>query len=157
MSDLAGEMIAPTAILNLSVSRGNEARPSPDGRKLVVSGGTSLYLIDARTRAVLRVFRGHQTTINAVDISRDGRYLASGGQDRALRLWDLSSPSDDPIAELGDHARPVYGVRFSPDGHYLASASADGKLRLWRAPPHPPGPARLIESSYSVIQNPGPY
>ena len=119
---------------------------SPDGRSLVVSGGTSLFLLDASTRAVRRVLRGHTSTINAVDISPDGRYLASGGQDRALRLWDLSSPSDAPIAELGEHAQAIYGIRFSPDGRYLASASADGKLRLWRAPPGPPGAARLVDA-----------
>jgi WD40 repeat protein len=31
----------------------------------------------------------------AVEFSRDGRYLAAGGQDRAIRVWEVISSSED--------------------------------------------------------------
>lgn len=59
----------------------------------------------------------------------DTNRLATGGEDRAVRLWD--SRSGACVAVLGGHEARVNACVFSPDGAYLVSGSNDGSLRLW--------------------------
>ena len=56
--------------------------------------------------------------------------LASGSQDKTIRLWNIT---DGSSREVGRHADEVWSVAFSPDGRTLASGSKDKTIRLWNA------------------------
>ena len=46
-------------------------------------------VIDVKTKGILRAFREHKAPTRAVRWSCDGLQLASGSDDRTVRLWDL--------------------------------------------------------------------
>ena len=82
-------------------------------------------------------FTTHLSTcaaVNSIAISCDGNTLASGSDDKTIRLWDLSSKQ--LLASLTGHSQAVKSVAFSPDGEMLASASDDKTIKLWNLNTH---------------------
>jgi WD40 repeat protein len=71
----------------------------------------------------------HSQGIRAVAFTRDGRTLASGGEDRMVRLWQVATGQG--LLTLRGHTQPVNGLAFAPDGKLLASAGHDGTVKLW--------------------------
>jgi WD40 repeat protein len=68
-------------------------------------------------------------------LTPDGKFLAAGGCDRLVRVWDISAGitaaklvTNPPIE---NHADWVLGVALSPDGHFLWTASRDKTVKVW--------------------------
>ena len=86
---------------------------------------------DASTGEVERSFRAGSVTVMNVVFSPDGRMLATGGEDAAIRLFDTHAESGAQQLVLRGHEFLVSGLDFSPDGKRLASATPDGVVRVW--------------------------
>ncbi len=76
-----------------------------------------------------QVLAGHSGDVSSCGFSADGRWLASGGADGAVRLWDVAGRSEAHRFE--GHAGGVLAYGFSADGRWLATAGGDGTVRLW--------------------------
>lgn len=65
----------------------------------------------------------------SVALSADGQRLASGSNDRTVKLWDTTTGTC--IATLEGHSGGITSVALSADGQRLASGSDDGTVELW--------------------------
>lgn len=98
---------------------------SPDGQRvLTASFDNALGLWSGRAPTWLD---GHEAAVNTVAFVDDTRAV-SGGDDFAVRLWDLAGGTSQA---LGRHKGKVMSVRVSKDQRLVASASWDGTVGLW--------------------------
>lgn len=75
---------------------------------------------------------GHDGWVNSVAYSADGRFLASGGADGIVRMWQTDTWFS--VAVLEGHTRPVTQIAFSSNGRYLVTGGLDGLVRVWWLP-----------------------
>src|SRR6266851_114416 len=75
------------------------------------------------------VYGGHSEFVNAVAWSPDGRYLASGGWDNTVQVWDVNTRAH--YRTYTGHKDIVSALSWSPDSRYIASGSWDHTVQVW--------------------------
>ncbi|KAF8137958.1 WD40-repeat-containing domain protein [Mycena galopus ATCC 62051] len=76
--------------------------------------------------------RGHTSRVYSVAFSPDGARIASGSEDKTIRMWDVRT-GKAVIEPIQGHTAWVHSVAFSPDGARIASGSYDNTIRVWNA------------------------
>ncbi|KAJ7443875.1 WD40-repeat-containing domain protein, partial [Mycena latifolia] len=67
--------------------------------------------------------------IRSVRFSPDGRLLATGAEDKIVRIWDIAKKRILRVFE--GHTQEIYALDFSRDGRRLVSGSGDRTARVW--------------------------
>lgn len=83
----------------------------------------------AAGRLCMEMDRGED--ILSVAFSPDGRFLATGGTDQRVVVWDVGNGSE--VGRLEGHSGIIRSLAYSEDGKSLASSSSDTTAILWDA------------------------
>ena len=75
---------------------------------------------------------GHSASVNAVAFSPDGQFLASGSNDRTVKVWRVADGA--LLGTLTGFFNTVTSVAFSHNDQILAAGSIDRSVRAWRVP-----------------------
>jgi hypothetical protein len=129
---------------------------TPDGQRLLAGderGGLILWRAPAGPEALALTWGGekplhappgpdghpvsltvHDSKVNAVAVSEDGRWAVSGTEGHRVQLWDLAGAAAGPSRAGWMNTlspQPIVGVGFALGGKQVISASTDGTVRLW--------------------------
>jgi WD40 repeat protein len=97
---------------------------------VVGTTGGLLVLSPLPPNGTSTVVAAHAEQVQAVDISADGRHIASASRDQTARVWTSTGA---PLLVLHGHRGDVSAVVFSPDGGSVVTCGHDGTMRLWDA------------------------
>ncbi|KAG6805479.1 hypothetical protein H0H93_004717, partial [Arthromyces matolae] len=67
--------------------------------------------------------------IRSVRFSPDGKLLATGAEDRQIRIWDIAKKRIRNV--FVGHTQEIYSLDFSLDGRFIISGSGDKTARIW--------------------------
>jgi ribosomal RNA-processing protein 9 len=103
------------------------------GKRLACYAGTkTMRSIGGKGRGKAKLAaasEGHVGPVLSLAVSTDGRYLASGGEDKYVRIWDARS--DKLIQRFKGHRDHVTCVAFRKKSAQLFSGSADRTIKVW--------------------------
>jgi WD40 repeat protein/class 3 adenylate cyclase len=93
---------------------------TPEGRSVLLSGLQ-------RSARVVQFLRGHEGPVSDVAFSRDGKLLASIGEQGGTRVWDAGTrrPVGAPLGQPGD------AVAFGSGALLASGSSTDGTVQFW--------------------------
>ena len=99
----------------------NEASTGPANNGTADNGGENSATIQPASSSDLY--------IRSVCFSPDGKYLATGAEDKLIRIWDLTTKKI--LMTLQGHEQDIYSLDYFPAGDKLVSGSGDRTVRIW--------------------------
>ncbi|QIR40962.1 ribosome assembly protein 4 [Tolypothrix sp. PCC 7910] len=117
---------------------------SPDGQQLASgSNDSTIKIWDVSTGKVIQTIphlrdatptasyidSSYQDSVTSIAFSSDGKKLASGSEDKTIKLWDISSGK--LLQTFNGHSGLIKTIALSSDGQKLASGSEDKTIKLW--------------------------
>jgi len=117
--------------LSITQHKINSVAINPSGDWLAFGSSTlgQLLVWEWRSESYIMKQQGHFYDMNVVAYSPDGQYIATGGDDGKVKLWN--SLSGFCFVTFHEHSGSIKGVEFAQNGQVVVSASTDGTVRAF--------------------------
>nr|MCH9741287.1 caspase family protein [Campylobacterota bacterium] len=113
-----------------SKNRLNGVQFHPKSNTLIAYGNSdTIIFYDAKTLKNLGGIESKNDKIFAIAISNDGQYLATGGDDGYVEIWNLNSYQ--LLHRMKNSSDDTFALAFSSDNSKLASAGESEVVDIW--------------------------
>lgn len=107
---------------------------TPNKKQLAIACDNIVDFWEFESNKVVTTFEGHNASVNSIDISKDGKYLATGSgsimrNDNKTKVWDIAT--GNIIFTTNEQNSWVECVAFSPNGNLLATTLYNGISKVW--------------------------
>lgn len=110
-------------------------RFSKDGKYVATGCNRTAQIYDTKTGVKTCVLvdesagKAGDLYIRSVCFSPDGKLLATGAEDKIVRIWDIQKKRIRTVYD--GHQQEIYSLDFSLDGRLIVSGSGDKTARIW--------------------------
>ncbi|KIW09298.1 hypothetical protein, variant [Verruconis gallopava] len=110
-------------------------RFSHDGRYVATGCNRTAQIYDVESGRIIAVLQDSGPSeegdlyIRSVCFSPDAKYLATGAEDKVIRVWDIQTRTIK--TSFTGHEQDIYSLDYSRNGRFIASGSGDRTVRLW--------------------------
>lgn len=94
---------------------------------------------------IKRIDNAHRGWIYALTQSPDGKYLATGGYDKCIKIWDWDLNLKFVLKEC--HSDDITSLNYNHNGDKIVSASKDKSAKIWQ----------ICEKNDSIVIEKEPY
>jgi WD40 repeat protein len=140
----------------LRVGRMSRLALTADGLLVTVAKGTvttwNLATRGVRARLQIEPDGDRTPNVSAMAVAPDGKWLATGDDAGALRIWDVATGA--PQSTIADATGEVTALNISTDGSRVAAACDDGSLRTWHQSTRTVGATYVGHAARKVWWNP---
>ncbi|MFT5526128.1 MAG: WD40 repeat protein [Pirellulaceae bacterium] len=105
---------------------------TPDSKTVVTFGCDEQMIFwpgEGDSLTPVRKVKAHDGWIRCAALSPTGDKIATGGNDKLVKLWNTVDGT--AIRQFDGHDSHVYSVLFHPDGQWLLSGDLSGKVNQW--------------------------
>jgi WD40 repeat protein len=96
------------------------------------AGNGRIAIWDLETGEWQRTIQAHSSSVLSMAFSSDGQWLASGSQNKSIKLWNLNNESKQPEYVIGNaHMSQILSLAISTPHQTLVSGGADRTIKLW--------------------------
>jgi len=106
------------------------SKPRGEVAVLCHSFGTYVHRVDLAKGEYVAKNPGHHMRCLATAFSPDGRWLATGGKDRAVYVWEVATGKQ--VQGFRNLPGEVFGLAFDPVHRQLVAGLSNGDLYVWK-------------------------
>jgi WD40 repeat protein len=107
---------------------------SPDEKYLAYAkykSDNDIAIIRLEDRKVIQVLNGHSYSINKLEFSHNGKFLASSSSDETVCIWSWKEDQMELFQKF-TYEDAVMGISFSYNDEYLAVGGYDRKISVYK-------------------------
>jgi WD40 repeat protein len=75
------------------------------------------------------ILKGHTNSRLTVAIASDNKYVISGSEDRAVRVWNVDTKTEQAVFKC--HSYDLASVAITSNNKFVVSDSVDCTVRIW--------------------------